>query len=88
MKNIGDAPLVVERVDLATLTSLTGGNANANPGRLIRQDEAPGDFSVLSNTCVGTAVRPGRHCAVSVGLQADPHEHAVGHPPDPHVERR
>ena len=69
VKNTGDAPLVVERVDLATLTSLTGGNANANPGRLIRQDEAPGDFSVLSNTCVGTAVAPGASCAVSVGFK-------------------
>jgi hypothetical protein len=36
---------------------------------MVRQDVSPGDFAVLSDTCVGNAVAPGASCAVSVGFK-------------------
>src|SRR4051794_3114427 len=39
IENTGDAPLTITNLGFATA----------------RQDEAPGDFSIVSNTCVGTA---------------------------------
>src|SRR4051794_33204233 len=58
IKNTGDTPLTVTSVAL-----LTGGNA--------RQDETPGDFQVLSNTCTGTGVTiaPKATCVANVGFK-------------------
>ncbi len=58
VKNSGDAPLTISAAALQT-----GGNARA--------DEAPGDFAVVSNTCVGTGVTiaPNATCVVNVGFK-------------------
>src|SRR6478735_3808853 len=58
VKNTGDAPLTISAAGLQT-----GANARA--------DEAPGDFAIVSNTCVGTGitVAPGATCVVNVGFK-------------------
>jgi hypothetical protein len=58
VKNNGDAPLTISAAALQT-----GGNA--------RTDEAPGDFAIVSNTCVGTGITiaPNATCVVNVGFK-------------------
>ena len=58
VKNTGDAPLTISAAGLQT-----GGNARA--------DEAPGDFAIVSNTCVGTGITiaPNATCVVNVGFK-------------------
>jgi sugar phosphate isomerase/epimerase len=54
--NKGDAPLTITAAALQT-----GNNAQA--------DEAPGDFSIISNTCVGATVVKFGTCVVNVGFK-------------------
>ena len=61
IKNTGDAPLTVTSVALANST-------NQSSQLFQREGETPGDFSVVSNTCVGT-VAPGATCSVQVGFR-------------------
>ena len=58
IKNTGDAPLTISAAGLQT-----GANARA--------DEAPGDFAIVSNTCVGTGITiaPNATCVVNVGFK-------------------
>src|SRR5262249_32274018 len=58
VKNTGDAALTI-----SAAARPTGANA--------RTGEAPGDFAILSNTCVGTGVTiaPNATCVVNVGFK-------------------
>jgi sugar phosphate isomerase/epimerase len=64
IKNTGDAPLNVQSVQLASSTSTNPGQAQFR----VQEGESPGDFSVVSTTCVG-AVAPGATCSVQVGFK-------------------
>ena len=68
IKNTGDAP-----PSSPASASPTARTPSAQ--YLVREGESPGDFSVVSNTCVGTAGAR-RHLLGAGRLQAHPHEPA------------
>jgi hypothetical protein len=61
IKNAGDAP--------ASITGVVMTNSNNQTSQLFtREGESPQDFSVVSNTCVGS-LAPGATCTVQVGFK-------------------
>jgi hypothetical protein len=60
--NKGDAPLSITNIQLAN-------SSNQNAANAQRTDERPGDFALLSNTCVGATVVKNGTCVVNVGFK-------------------
>jgi sugar phosphate isomerase/epimerase len=61
IKNTGDAPAAITAVSMANST-------NATSQLLVKLDESPQDFSIVSTTCVGT-LAPNATCSVQVGFR-------------------
>ena len=61
IKNTGDAAATITGIGLANSTNQNNQNA-------IREGERPGDFSIVSNTCVGS-LAPNATCSVQVGFR-------------------